>query len=61
MKNYSTYILEKHAGSFMFWLAQQYLPAYNNYKKQIQPINNHEFYGTLTMIIIALLALKMIF
>ena len=61
MKNQSTYILKRHADSFIFWLAQQSLPAYKSHKRQIQPVNNYEFYVTLVMILIAFLALKMIF
>jgi hypothetical protein len=61
MKNLFMNTLKRPDGAFMFWLAQKSLPAYTSYRKQTQPINNYEFYGTLAMIIIALLALKIIF
>lgn len=44
---------------FIFWLAQQLLPAGN--KNNQKPISDREFYGILTMIILALCILKVLF
>ncbi len=46
---------------FAFWLVKRFLPAEDNQKESIQPISNREFYGIMSMIIVALIVLDIIF
>jgi hypothetical protein len=46
---------------FVFWLIRQYLPAVEYKEEEVQPINNREFYNIMGMIVLAFVALDIIF
>jgi hypothetical protein len=46
---------------FAFWLVRQFLIAEEDLKEDFEPISNREFFSILSMIIAALVILKIIF
>ncbi len=46
---------------FIFWLAQNFLPSIKDHEEDVPPVDSREFWGTLIIIVAALIALKIIF